>query len=471
MEAITQMAECRDGNVEISNYVLRDVSIKKALVTPDDDSGIEVLLNMRPSIGSEGEAADGQWWDFNVSSVDQGGLAKDHMTGSIAINARATRPEATPHPESLNRRASGREWNQALRAVGFDYGPTFADMTDVNFNGKDHVCTCRTTAKVTAGGGANAGESRHVLHPASVDSCLQLMIASIYAGRTGAMGAGAVPVQVDQVTVWKPTASQLSPDSDSDSGSGSGSGSGGRATALSFTSERGLRSFNCGSQLVANDGRVLMEIENMRCTLYEAAVPQTASAPARPMTYGEMAWRPDVDSLGLDAVDGRAGTPVPLAHYLELAAFKNAGVGVLDLDGTYAADVLARLPELAYTVAVAGVPEGLEDIVPTHTHKNARLVRLDEELQDLTEKGLKKDSFDLVLGRSGVGDQVRFRELLRAGGSVITVDDGGMIARVSAVSKSSVDDSIDTQGKQSGLQIQVVYRGEAPGHLLDLLVR
>ncbi|GKT65222.1 polyketide synthase [Colletotrichum tofieldiae] len=438
MEAITQMTELGAGNVEIANYVLRDVSIKKALVTPDDDNGIEVMLNMRPAMSNPGEAADAyhSWFDFNVSSIDQEGVAKDHMTGSIAINARESRPEASPAPDHLTRKASGKEWNQALRAVGFDYGPTFADMTDIGFNGKDYICTCKTAAKAETG--TMIGESRHVLHPATVDSCLQLMIASIYAGRTKAVGAGAVPIQVDEVTIWKPTASQLA--------------DGGRATAVSYTSERGMRSFNCGSELVANDGQLLMHIANMRCTLYEAAIPQAASELAKPMSYGEMVWRPDVESPTV------AGEELHVAEYLDLAAFKDAGTKVLDVDGTQATAILNRLPDLIYTAAVAN-PDALKDTVSQC--KNAKLIKW-EAGGSLADLDLKSDSFDIVVLSAGLDkDLVSFRECP----TLIFLGEDGRVRNV-----SSNNSAPTRQEKPSRSDIQLVYRNTAPG-LLDSTVR
>jgi len=68
MEAVTQMHEVSATGTPIEGYVLRDISIKNALVTPDDDTGIEVLLTMRPSLHGEGEAQNA-WWDFNVATV------------------------------------------------------------------------------------------------------------------------------------------------------------------------------------------------------------------------------------------------------------------------------------------------------------------------------------------------------------------------------------------------------------------
>ncbi|KAK2024712.1 fatty acid synthase [Colletotrichum zoysiae] len=445
MEAMTQMTELVASNVEITNYVLRDVSIKKALVTPDDDNGIEVMLNMRPVMSNPGEAAGAHhsWWDFNVSSIDQDGVTKDHMTGSITINAQEARPQPSPAPGHLTRRASGKEWNQALRAVGFDYGPTFADMTDIGFNGKDYICTCNTAAKAETG--TMVDESRHVLHPATVDSCLQLMIASIYAGRTKAMGAGAVPIQVDEVTIWKPTASQLA--------------DGGRATAMSYTSERGLRSFNCGSELVANDGQLLMEITNMRCTLYEAAIPQAASEAAKPMPYGEMVWRPDVESL--TAV---VGGQLPVAEYLDLSAFKNAGTKVLDVDGTQAVAILNRVPDLIYTAAVANPDAPLEDAVSQC--KNAKLVKWDAR-GTLADLGLTSDSFNIVVLPASIDKDLlgSFRECP----TLLLLDEAGRVTSV----LSNSDPKENTKRQEKRLEsdiIQLVYRNTPPS-LLDSIVR
>lgn len=87
MEAATQISEDREHPQVISGYVLRDVSIKVALVTPDTDDGIEVLFSMRPSVFSETEATI-IWWDFNVSSIDEAGHVQNHMTGTISINTR-----------------------------------------------------------------------------------------------------------------------------------------------------------------------------------------------------------------------------------------------------------------------------------------------------------------------------------------------------------------------------------------------
>ncbi len=134
-----------------------------------------------------------------MSSVDSERVKKEHMAGSIALNARP-RGKAPREIPQFPQRATGKAWNQALREVGFDYGATFQDMDDIRFDGKRYQAACATNIKQVVD--ENLGESRYVLHPASIDSTLQLCIAAIYTGRTNAMDCGVVPVQVDEVAIF-----------------------------------------------------------------------------------------------------------------------------------------------------------------------------------------------------------------------------------------------------------------------------
>lgn len=197
IEAITQMNEDSANPVDIQGYTLRDVSIKAALVTPDDNDGIETLFSLRPSVYNDTNGTF--WWDFNVSSCSEDGHWNDHMTGSIGINAR-TRGQAPKEVPRMSQRATGKAWNQALKDVGFDYGPSFQDMQNIRSDGQRFHAASSSTVKSISG--IIEGESRYAIHPASIDSCLQLIIVSIYAGRITDMTCGAVPIQVDEVSIW-----------------------------------------------------------------------------------------------------------------------------------------------------------------------------------------------------------------------------------------------------------------------------
>ncbi|KAM7220166.1 hypothetical protein V8F06_004494 [Rhypophila decipiens] len=343
MEAITQLSELQQSMSpeDIECYVLRDVLIQQALVTPDDgandDDGIEVLLNMRP--------VSDPWWEFSIASISNDGSQKKHMAGKISVNT-YQQPAAPTEVPYLPQRSSGKAWNQALKAVGFDYGPAFQDMDDITFDGKTYAAHSSTVLKTTVDRNSNAmvGESRHVLHPASVDSCLQLMIVALWAGRTGAMTWGAVPVAADEVVIWKPTDAQLQ--------------GGGRATAFSWVDPRGTRLFTAHNELVAeSDGRVVMEIKSMRCSAYEAAVPQQrlAEAARRPQPYSNLVWKLDVDSLHVSGAGILAGT-MQMTEFVELIIFKHPGGRLLAVrvDPLQIEQLSSRLPSLTLAVTDYG---------------------------------------------------------------------------------------------------------------------
>ncbi|KAL6861988.1 KR domain-containing protein [Trichoderma novae-zelandiae] len=393
IEAIRQINETSPSPVKEESYVLRDVSIKTALVTPDDDDGIEVLLNMRPSVHGSG------WWDWNVSSVDSERVKKDHMSGSISINTRPRGKTPREIPQ-LPQRATGKAWNQALREVGFDYGPTFQDMDDIRFDGRTYQAACSTNVKQIVDDGL--GESRYVLHPACIDSTLQLCIAAIHTGRTNAMDCGVVPVQVDEVAIWPPTEEQLKVQ---------------KAKAYATVHRRGIRTSESNVQIVAEDGELLMEIVNMRATAYEAAVPQKAESALEEAPYGEMAW-----GLDLDAAENREGLSTP--DLVNLALFKYPGFKTVELGAENAAAILRKNTQASYTILTISQEEAEAARASVAAYHNAKVVVLDPS-QELQSQGLEKETFDILIGGGSDSFSVSLATLLKAGatplGSNVTI--------------------------------------------------
>ena len=388
MEAITQLNEDGASPVQIHGYVLRDVSIKAALVTPDDDNGIEVVLAMQPSIHSEEETRK-TWWDFNVSSISSDGHCKDHVTGTIAINARDREQRSRKVP-NLPQRASGKSWNQALKDVGFDYGATFRDMTNIQSDGKTFVAASETTLKKDCGIMVGA-ESRHVIHPSTVDSCLQLIIVSIYAGRINDMKCGAVPIQVDEIAIWPPTAEQLAST---------------KASAFSWTDQRGIRSFVSGSELVAEDGSVLMDIKDIRCVAYEAAAPPRLDNATESQPYMGMIWKQDVDFLAHTHTSEGMDTSM----LVNLVAHKNSNARVLLLRCKDTEMILAESPLLRCTI-VETSEEAFECSQQlTSEYKNARAQHMDISVL-LEEQIVAGETYDLVVTSEGLHTAELFRDV------------------------------------------------------------
>lgn len=403
IEAITQVHELGDSSLKsIESYTLRDVSIKKALVTPEDDEGIEVLFNLRPSMHR------GEWWDFSVSSVDAEFVKNDHMAGSISINT-SPRRSISPRPvPTFPQRASGKAWNQALRAVGFDYGPTFQDMEDIRFDGKHYEASCRTTIKQQVD--PSLGESRYVIHPASVDSVLQLSIAAIYTGRTNAIDYGVVPIQVDEVTVWPPSEEQVAV---------------GTASAYAWVPRRGVRSFEGSAQMTAHDGELVLQIVNVRTTSYEAAVPQKAetSLDIAAGPYSKMAWELDIDSLDT----ARSGLNFAVSDLISLALFKYPGLKVLELGAEKALEILQKHSLVSYTIAHAPDEEQIREVqASVKDFPNANVIGLDPT-EDLESQSLKPATYDvMVISHTSIPSSEKLPaellSLLKPGGYVLIAD-------------------------------------------------
>jgi acyl transferase domain-containing protein/NADPH:quinone reductase-like Zn-dependent oxidoreductase len=450
MEAITQLHEktiaAGGGDVadKIESYTLRDVSIKKALVTPDDDDGIEVLTNLRPSLYGAG------WWDFSVSSVDSDGTEKEHMAGSVGINKASPRGFRKPRemPE-FTQRASGRAWNEALRDVGFDYGPTFQDMDDIRFDGRQYAVGCTTAVTQAVDEGAMLGESRHVLHPASVDSVLQLSIVAIHAGRTSALEYGVVPIQVDEVNIWPPTDAQLAAR---------------KASALAWVPRRGVRSFEGSAEMAAADGELVLEVVNIRTTSYEAAVPQTDLSRAlqkKKAPFGEMAWELDVDALCLgDDAAASASSGLGGPDMARLCLFKHPDLEVVQVatDDTClesASSILQSNTNALFTLALDVVQFDEDEVAAAREsigeYPNAKLATLDI-LEDLESQSFAPASCDVLVAAAHLVPKLR--GLVRPGGYIISNDSPAAVSRVPPTpSKKGAAES------QAPYKVHLIYRG------------
>lgn len=389
VEAVTQMNETSSTPLEITGYTLRDISIKAALVVPDDNDGIETLFSLQPSVHDD-------WWEFSVCSRSQDGHWNSHMAGTIGINARAPGqlPRETP---VMTQRATGKAWNQGLKSVGFDYGPSFQDMEDIRTDGKRYHASASTVVKKTSG--LVQGESRYVMHPATIDSCLQLVIVSMYAGRIEDMTCGAVPIQVDEVTLWVPTEGQLqNPE----------------AKAYAWTDELGARLTFNGLQMVGSDGQMLLSIEGMRCITYEAAVPQSRGAVLQEQPFMKMDWNVDIETL-------TSTSPVHSFNVEDLvvmAAWKKPGIKVLEFGAMEPATMCRATSMMNYTTTAVSTPELelLQDKVGEFDYATALKV---DPSQDLEAQGLAASQFDLIIPGTFT-DVSKLSWLLSPGGSIIS---------------------------------------------------
>ncbi|KAI0803477.1 hypothetical protein GGR55DRAFT_682621 [Xylaria sp. FL0064] len=288
IEALQQI--CETSGEPFEGVKLRDVDIRTALVIPDDDDGVEVILNLQ----SPPEPTS-NWYNFSVESPRADGEWAVHCNGRISAIGELENPSTSdkvPVDETaLTQRVSGQRWYNAFHRVGFYYGKTFQQLR--------HARTSRALRHATGDVTVREcypeemqGESRYLVHPTSIDACLQLIIISINAGKHKEMPWGVVPTRLEEVTLFPARI-----------------GNERRiGHAVAWTDGFEGRRFNTNVQLSSDDNRLLLDIKNLTCTAYEAALPAVSEninwkGIKGPEPFSVMSWKPDIATLRHDDVD------------------------------------------------------------------------------------------------------------------------------------------------------------------------
>ncbi|KAI0467334.1 hypothetical protein F4859DRAFT_495046 [Xylaria cf. heliscus] len=287
IEALRQI--CETSGKTFEGFKLRDVDIKTALVVPDDDDGVETILNMRLPIDPTSS-----WYTFSVESPGADGEWTVHCNGRIStisgLEDSLPRDGVPVDESALTQRVSGKRWYDAFHRVGFYYGKTFQQLR--------HARTSRTLNHAAGDVVIREccpeemqGESRYLVHPSSIDACLQLIIISINAGKHKEMPWGVVPTRIEELSLFPARLGQ-----------GVVVGH-----AVAWTDGFEGRRFNTNVRLSADDNRLLLDIKNLTCTAYEAALPAVADnidgAVNGPEPFSIMSWKPDIETLLNDDID------------------------------------------------------------------------------------------------------------------------------------------------------------------------
>ena len=273
IEAVRQVSEAR--GIDADGVTLRDIAIKQALTIPESDDGIEIQLRLHQLSKS---TALTPWYSFAVESISDGQWTV-HCEGSITPLEGAPRDPSSPVDVSnLTKRTASKRWYSAFHEVGFQYERSFQPLGQLRTNRNlHHAATC---VKTNVECGLMPAESRYLLHPSTIDACMQLIIISINAGDHKGMSYGVVPIKMEDVSLWFPEGE---------------AGSSGRAVA--WTDELSGRYFNTHTKLVTESGQLVLDVKSLRCVAYEAAVPQQDSGPQAREPYSELVWKPDIEDL------------------------------------------------------------------------------------------------------------------------------------------------------------------------------
>lgn len=274
IEALRQVSEVQGSKV--NGVTLRDMKISTALIIPETDEGVEIQLRLQESPKSTATSA---WYSFAVESIANGRWTL-HCEGFIAAQQQSGPRDLSSSVDvsRLTQRVSSKKWYDSFHRVGFQYEGTFQPLHQITTNHRYQHASAQVTTAVESG--LMRAESRYILHPSTIDACLQLVIISINAGQHKKMPHGVVPIQIEELNLWFPTDEVNS-----------------KGHAVAWTDGINGRYFNTHTKLFTEKKQLVLDIKNLRMVAYEGVVPPEALVPQKKEPYSQVSWKPDVNAL------------------------------------------------------------------------------------------------------------------------------------------------------------------------------
>lgn len=325
VEAVFQMAKASGAyeeslpqleSVRQASYRMRDVRLLRALVV-EEDSGEHIYCFLNPTHGQ----TKNTWYNFKISSLKDD-VWTEHCTGMIRIgrpDKRVSRPEPLTHP------TPARLWYKSMQSVGFNFGPTFQNLAEV-----ETVAGQRTSRARINFPERTDKESPYAIHPSVFDTFFQAGIPSLYQGDRTKIQSALVPQLIDEIVINPSEETVSSALADTNS---------------VFTTGRPDKVQNYVSNVTVHNeaGGVLAQVRGLHYT--ELDIPDAALGKPSTMCPMRVSWEPDVSLLDNDALSYdlsqqndievlASGLRLPrsAARLVSLVKHKLSVPSVLDLD-------------------------------------------------------------------------------------------------------------------------------------------
>ena len=183
------------GDKQINGFQLRRVSIRRALIVPDTKEGIEVSLSMTTA---ENSSESRLWRRFQISSYNESSDEwTEHCSGHIHVElaslldpvdngrdkieeSRAWKADLKHAQEICTRPMNFHTTYNNLQKSELNFGPLFRNLGNVRSSGSRlGSMTGTVTVPDIAESMPKQYMHDHLIHPATMDSMIHMMIASI----------------------------------------------------------------------------------------------------------------------------------------------------------------------------------------------------------------------------------------------------------------------------------------------------
>ncbi|ROW15068.1 hypothetical protein VPNG_03455 [Cytospora leucostoma] len=406
---IELLSEIHD--ISQATYRLRDVYLLRALVL-EEDSDSHIYLSLNPAQGQ----AD-TWFRFKIMTL-RDDIWTEHCSGFVRISPAAsvsTSEAARRQPETFRYPTPARLWYKSMYNVGFDFGPRFQNMTEVESTAGKRANRARVQFPDHPG---QDKESKYTIHPSVFDSFFQTGIPALYNGHRTLIDQALVPRLIDEIVI--------SPGAEKPK-------SGLAECSAVFVTGRRDKTQNYKSNVVIyneDSGQVLTEISGLHYTELDIPTSKAREASQKEI-FMSIDWKADISLLGnhvsldsLAALDSQnellsRGLLLPPAAALLVSLLKHkvARPSVVDLDMLPVADEQPTTESEAQEVYLPALESHLSSLrrycytssAPEHllkAQKNLKsLPGAEFHIHNITESSFEKlpfdtaEKFDLVLLR------------------------------------------------------------------------
>ncbi|CEJ93554.1 Putative Polyketide synthase [[Torrubiella] hemipterigena] len=177
LEAASQVCA---HDFDVLSYEITDMHIEQALIIPETEHGLEYAFNMKQLGGGVNEKGP---FEFCIYSKGFDIAWSRHATGNLSIrkgdSTLSNTDFASKHADAASRCTRAVETSQVydkLAAMGLSYGQLFRNMKDL-MAGDNNNCVATITVPDTKSTMPANYEYPHLIHPATLDSFFQTLLA------------------------------------------------------------------------------------------------------------------------------------------------------------------------------------------------------------------------------------------------------------------------------------------------------
>lgn len=288
LEAARKMA---DPEKTMDKIELQDVRITKAIIIPDDQFGVETILQFRQQRTHPNNVWTGNW-EWTVYSCPENGNLEENSAGIVSIHYASTdtgawssgsaiASEAVEERYLKAKEASKRpikpeDFYDATQKAGFKYGECFQGLHEISA-GEDRCCSTiriQDTQSVMPGN----VESPHLIHPSTLDVIFHSIFAAL-GNESLDFSNAAVPIAFERLV--------FSADLPS--------GAGAEFTGFANVAWDGPRDLLGDIYMYSGDKEPKVQVIGMRCRELPSGEAGSSSDLKAPL--GTLEWKPDIDWL------------------------------------------------------------------------------------------------------------------------------------------------------------------------------